>query len=129
MNWNDVFIFLPFVWLFAVIATSWVKGYYHFEYLKTLKGSKYSSSENFGSFFTLGNWNTTLQFLVLPFFKRYKSEETEGSNHFRKRTILFLALNLLTLMPIIIPVIMSLLDGVGIWGIIISEKVVILSFG
>lgn len=71
------------------------KAYFHFKYIKLIYPHEFPDNTTFGSAFDLFSWNTRIQTLVFPYYKREKQLENDES------TVVFNKLKLMTYLVVL----------------------------
>ena len=83
--------------LMFFIFTGILKAKYHMEYFKEVFPEKYQMYKSYFSVFTIKSYNVRLQFLMLPYFQRFKEKEEDSSVSIAKKVRVLQILNLLLL--------------------------------
>ena len=99
------------VLLLLFILVGIVKASFHFKYLKRIFPDKYKGYDSYLSVFTFGQYNVGLQFLILPFFKRYKLKEERIDAEIVKKVRLTQVVEILLLILILSPIILGIIMG------------------
>ena len=71
--------------LMFFIFTGILKAKYHMEYFKEVFPEKYQMYKSYFSVFTIKSYNVRLQFLMLPYFQRFKEKEEDKIDFLIKR--------------------------------------------
>ena len=102
-------LLLLFIFTVIIIGTfgvGYIKGYYHFKYLKRLYPDKYKDYESFHSAWHIVSYNREIALLILPWFRRDRIIEDLIAIDIAKKVSVYLYLNLcfyflLLLLPVI----------------------------
>lgn len=91
---------------FGTFGIGYIKGYYHFKYLKRLYPKKYEKYKNFHSAWHIIYYNRNITLLILPWFKRSYFLEDEQAERLAKKVYLYVIINVifycaLLLLPIL----------------------------
>lgn len=92
-----------FTILILCIIVSMIKGFYHLKYLKEVLPEEFGVYNSYLSVYTFENYNVRIQFLALPYFKRFLDKEKPQSIAIAKKVRSYQYLSLLLFMMLILP--------------------------
>ncbi|NRB65186.1 MAG: hypothetical protein HRU40_19580 [Saprospiraceae bacterium] len=96
--------------LLIFLIVSIIKASHHMKYLQEVFPKQYGIYNTYFSVFTPKKYNVGLQFLFLPFFKRYSDEEDANSKLIAKRVRKYQYISFIFLMILILPIVIGILQ-------------------